>query len=377
MQNRKNYPAAIQSLQTSLRGEPDDQVGWVRLGEAYARAGRHAAAIKALEHAKTLRPDDWICSYLVADVQSQTGQFIEAITSLQSILDEHPSELGVLIALSTAHLNNGAQQVSSGFFARAEVSFLTAIEVALEAMETNYGFSRVAWKIIADSLFRYSGIQLPRETERLLDALITVKEILEVAPSIPISKPLVDSFSPESVSTLNILEFGVATYEYRISFGFHDDKAKAGAWYDLGVALQNLRSRSTESHTAVAQDQVIRCLKEAVSAEPDEELHWIALGDAYFLKNAKSAQHAYIRSLELNSKVGVSLVLKCMLRDHPVERSYLDQPWFTLFTPRRSRARKPGVLTRSSSGPQLPSRVVGTRSGGKCTWARAGRRTHF
>jgi superkiller protein 3 len=305
MQNRKNYPAAIQSLQISLRGEPDDQVGWVRLGEAYARAGRHAAAIKALEHAKTLRPDDWVCSYLIADVQSQTGQFTEAITSLKSILDEHPSELGVLIALSTAHLNNGAQEVSSGFFARAEVSFLTAIEVAWKAMETNSGFSRVAWKIVADSLFRYSGIQSPRETQRLTDALITLKEILEAAPSIPISKPLVDSFSPEAVSALNTLEFAIATYEYRISFGFYDDKAKASAWYDFGVALQTLRSRNVASHATITQDQAIRCLKEAASAEPDEELHWIALGDAYFLKNAKSAQHAYIRSLELNSKVSV------------------------------------------------------------------------
>ena len=312
MQNRKNYPTAIQSLQISLRGEPDDQVGWVRLGEAYARAGRHAAAIKALEHARTLQPDDWVCSYLIADVQSQTGQFTEAITSLQAVLDEYPTELGVLIALSTAHLNSGAQHVSLGFFARAEVSFLTAVEVALTAMETNSGFSRIAWKIIADSLFRYSGIQLPRETQRLLDALITLKEILGAAPSVPISKPLVDSFPPEVVSALNILEFAVATYEYRISFGFHDDKAKASAWYDLGVALRTLRSRNTESHVTITQDQVIRCLKEAASAEPDEELHWIALGDAYFLRNAKSAQHSYIRSLELNSKVRV-IPLHCQV----------------------------------------------------------------
>ena len=275
------------------------------MGEAYARAGRHAAAIKALEYARTLRPDDWICSYLVADVQSQTGQFTEAITSLQSIFDEHPSELGVLIALSTAHLNNGAQQVSLGFFARAEVSFLTAIEVTWKAMETNPGFSRVAWKIIADSLFRYSSIRLPREAQRLSDALTTLKEILETAPSIPISKPFVDSFSPGVVSALNTLEFAVATYEYRISFGFYDDKAKASAWYDLGVAMQTLRGRNIGSHAIITQDQVIRCLKEAASAEPDEELHWIALGDAHFLKNAKSAQHAYIRSLELNSKVRV------------------------------------------------------------------------
>lgn len=182
---------------------------------------------------------------------------------------------------------------------------MTAIEVAWRAMETNSGFSRVTWKIIGDALFRYSGIRFPRETQRLSDALITLMEILEAAPSIPISKPLVHSFSPEVISALNILEFAVAAYEYRISFGSHDDRAKASAWYDLGVALQTLLSRNVGSHAAVTQDQIIRCLKEAVSAEPDEELHWIGLGDAYFLKNAKNAQHAYIRSLELNSKVRV------------------------------------------------------------------------
>lgn len=302
MQNRKNHPAAIQSLQISLRGEPDDQVGWVRLGEAYARAGRHAAAIKALEHARTLRPNDWICSYLIADVQSQIGRFTEAITSLQSILDDHPSELGVLVALSTAHLNQGTQQLSLGFLARAEVSFLTAIEVAWTAMETNSGFSRVLWKIIADSLFRYSSIQSPGETQRFSDALATLEAILEAAPSIPISKPLI---AAEGVSSLSLLKFAAATYEYRISFGFLDDKAKASAWYDLGVALQTLRSRNVASHATITQDQVVHCLKEAVSAEPDQESYWIALGNAYFLENAKSAQHAYIRSLELDSKVRV------------------------------------------------------------------------
>lgn len=273
------------------------------MGEAYARAGRHVAATKALEHAKTLRPEDWICSYLIADVRSQTGYFTEAITSLESILDEHPSELGVLIALSTARLNNGIQEAALGFSSRAEVSFLAAIEVALTAMETNYGFSRVSWKIIADSLFRYSRIQLVGEAQRFLDVLITLKRILEAAPSIPISKPLVVSFAPEGITTLNALEFAVATYEYRITFGFHDDKAKASAWYDLGVALQTLRIQAITFHGTIVQSQVIRCLREAVSAEPDEELNWIALGDAYFPNNAKNAQHAYIRSLELNSKV--------------------------------------------------------------------------
>jgi len=34
-------------------------------------------------------------------------------------------------------------------------------------------------------------------------------------------------------------------------------------------------------------------------------MYWIAMGDVHFLSHAKTAQHAYIKALEINSKVRV------------------------------------------------------------------------
>ena len=54
-------------------------MSWLRLGEAYSKAGRFAAALKALERARELDPDDWIASYFIGEVQRQMGLYEEAI----------------------------------------------------------------------------------------------------------------------------------------------------------------------------------------------------------------------------------------------------------------------------------------------------------
>ena len=45
-QTRRNYPPAIEALQIALRTDVDDYMSWLRLGEAYSKAGRYAAAFK-------------------------------------------------------------------------------------------------------------------------------------------------------------------------------------------------------------------------------------------------------------------------------------------------------------------------------------------
>src|ERR1700728_4416313 len=99
-QTRKNYSQAIQALQIALRADTDDQIAWLRLGEAYSRGGRHAAAMKALVRARELDPDDWMCSFFIGEVQRQMGQYQEAVDSFQSILVTRPLETGVMMSLA-------------------------------------------------------------------------------------------------------------------------------------------------------------------------------------------------------------------------------------------------------------------------------------
>ena len=86
LQTRRNYHAAIDAFQIALRTDEDDHMSWLRLGEAYSKAGKYAAASKALEHARELDPEDWVASYFIGEVQRQMGAYEDAITAFQSIL---------------------------------------------------------------------------------------------------------------------------------------------------------------------------------------------------------------------------------------------------------------------------------------------------
>ncbi|KAN0101324.1 hypothetical protein V8E55_001308 [Tylopilus felleus] len=44
----RNSVQSIETFQVALYTEPEDQLLWIHLGEAYSRAGHHTAALKAL-----------------------------------------------------------------------------------------------------------------------------------------------------------------------------------------------------------------------------------------------------------------------------------------------------------------------------------------
>ncbi|KAG2128352.1 uncharacterized protein EDB93DRAFT_1268447 [Suillus bovinus] len=55
---RRNYAESIKAFQVALRADVDDQLPWLRLGEACSKAGRGVAALRTLGRAHELRPDD-------------------------------------------------------------------------------------------------------------------------------------------------------------------------------------------------------------------------------------------------------------------------------------------------------------------------------
>lgn len=232
------------------------------------------------------------------------GQFKEAIETLKSILDEKSlaAEPGILISLANAYLDLGVQEAFTGFSYRAESSFLSSIETALKAIESSPGFRRVAWKFLADSLYHLSDIDTFADISRVCHTLSVVERYISVSDRLVELNIL--PLLPDQCSTgIKVLDFAVAAFDYRITFGFYDEKAKASAWFDLGIALQSWAKRNDASeHRKGAQEKSTRCLKESILADAGNELYWVALGDTYFEENAKSAQHAYVKALEINSK---------------------------------------------------------------------------
>ncbi|EGN99549.1 hypothetical protein SERLA73DRAFT_159810 [Serpula lacrymans var. lacrymans S7.3] len=301
---RRNYSAAIQAFQVALRAIPDDQLSWVRLGEAYSKAGRHAAALRALIHARELREDDWICTYLIGEVQRQTAQFQDALLSFQSILDERPSEIVVLMAVAQTHLDLGREERTTGFLSRAEESFVACIWVALRAVEESSGYRSVAWKTAADAIFSLSKHTSFTDVESVRDVLNEV--LLSVKPHT--SSRLTGILVPASIELdvplngLRALEVAIAAYDYRLSLGSTEGAAAGSSWFDLGIALNCWSVHCPSEAQEKVTVQANTCLMQALQEEPANPTYWNTLGALNFIAKPKTAQHAYIKSLEIDSK---------------------------------------------------------------------------
>lgn len=247
-----------------------------------------------------------MCTYLTGEVLRQTGQFTEAIESFHSVLAQNPSELGAIMALAQTYLDLGCSEDVMGFATRAELSFSTAIQKSLEAMECSAGFRRAAWKIVADALFelsRRSTYKLEDDVRSALDAVVRLvsAEVTERLAEI-VSLSRTQNNSPLKGSS--VLEVAIVAYDFRLSLGSQEDPGIGSAWADLGSALYAwTKSMQDPEKKARAQKQANSCMTEALRADPGNDAYWTALGGVNFLDHPKTAQHAYIKALEIDHKV--------------------------------------------------------------------------
>ena len=110
-----------------------------------------------------------------------------------------------------------------------------------------------------------------------------------------------------------ILKTAISAYSFRISLGSLDDTSAASALYDLGMALCALAAdEPDELQRDVVHKSAVSCLKEALKLDPMNDAYWNTLGNALFSRHPKSAQHAYIRALEIDTKVALPQLVRYM-----------------------------------------------------------------
>lgn len=316
--HRQNYPAAIQAFQIALRAEPDDQSLWLRLGESYGKAGRLAAAVKALGRASALDSGDWGCSYLIGDIERRMGHFQNAINIFKSILDSHPSEVGVLFSLSQTHLDLGQMESSSGFPLRSEDSITAAIQIALAMIKGSFGFRSVAWKVITDAAFLLSDSSgfVDEGSVRLLfqDANNLFLDGCSQLAGFMNKRNLQDDLPLSGAAALEVAIFASAS---RLSIGASDQLSRGSAWYDLGISLYSWTICSRHAADALRiQARAIECLTSALQEDPENEVYWNSFGSAQFLLRPIIAQHAYIKALDINPKRATTWVNLGLLYVH-------------------------------------------------------------
>ena len=254
-----------------------------------------------------------MCTYLIGDVHRQTGRFQEAIASFHSVLQVQPNEPGVLTSLARTHVDLGLSELSTGFMSRAQDSFVTALHVLFQFLDTNTSFHSFAWKVVADAIYHLSRLSSFTDEAAVRTILSQACSYLTSdfgdrlagSVTIPITLP------EDRLTGTDALRVAVAAYSHRISLGLLGATATGSAWYDFGLALFNLTGRiftEGEQRDKVL-NQALASIKEAIRAQPGEDSYWRALGDMNLVSQPKEAQHAYIRALEINSKVAHSFFL--------------------------------------------------------------------
>ncbi|KAJ9476702.1 Superkiller protein 3 [Pseudozyma hubeiensis] len=374
---KKRFEDAILAFQIALRAEPDDQVSWQRLGQAYALAGRHVAALKCFAKCLELveanddpQDDGWQAQYSIGDVHLELGNFSTAVETFSSILDKHPQELGVRVALSNAFLLSSRQELATGYVERAEISANSAIREATQALLHHDKHLRSAWKVIADAVFHLSKFGRLRQAASLLTAdgggeltpILKLAEELDTdakLPSISVVTHKKLSLSAENLelSPFRLLQISVYLFKLRVVLNASDDKVAGSAWADLATALYCV-SRAmllpsshcfliapastsivdlAESQSAQARLQAIGSIKQALRHEPGQEAYWLLLGNLTFHSSVKLAQHCFVRAIENapKSPIGwtnlgllylhhgdVELANECLIKAQTVDPDY-------------------------------------------------------
>jgi superkiller protein 3 len=332
----------------------------------YSKAGRHAAAIKALNRALELDPSDWTCSFQIGELKREMGMYQEASSIFEAILVERPKEFSVLASLARTYLELGLMESNGGYHMRAEDSFLNAIDIALAIVNHHMKFRSIAWKVVSDAALRLSTRPVIHDNARVQHMIKSVRSLLFTEHATAIDLPSFrDLESPENLAVLRI---SIYACNLRAALDTSPSINQGSAWYDLGIGLQIWKNNApTKNQPPEIDKEIVNSLTQALRADPSNDLYWNAFGNAHFSERPKIAQHAYIRSLELDPKV--SLMKTCtsgVYKLLPTERSDMDKSGFAVLPSWRFRACERSVTSSSSYRSRLSLRLAQPSSGGHC-----------
>lgn len=332
--NKQEYQLAIVSFLAALRISPDNYQPYVGLGESYHNSGRYNSALRTFNYA--LEPHDgvdmkvtgerWFAKYMLANVYRELGQYDEASVGLLGVLEERPTEFGVLMSLLQNYVEHAWRCIETGLYGQAVENAKEAIGTADKIFKQSPSAFNM-WKAVGDacSIFSWAQASIPdfpigtlRElfnnsaNSQVYEPVSDVDKVSlsqldneDAAGVLPVSKPLIAS----------ILAFKRALHSCS-----HDIHAQAVAWYNLGWAEQRAQAASNTKSGKKHSSAAVRCFKRAIELEAGNAEFWNALGIVTTTLNPKVAQHSFVRSLhlnELNAKVWANLGVLYLLQNDP------------------------------------------------------------
>ncbi|CAK1365920.1 unnamed protein product [Cercospora beticola] len=330
--NKQEYQQAIVSFLAALRISPDDYQSYVGLGESYHNSGRYNSALRTFTYA--LDPHDdtklkingetWFARYMLANVHRELGEFEEAESGLKSVLEERPSEFGVLMSLLQCYTEHAWRCVETGLFGQAVRCAISAVETAVRVGKISPQAFNM-WKSVGDACSIFTWVQnsindFPSaEVQELLNtsAEQSMFEVLADVDLVSLGSLDTDGTN-DPASPPEPLVAAILAYKRAVRSASHDVHAQAVAWYNLGWAEQRAHASSAAKAAKRYLTTAVRCFKRAIELEAGNPELWNALGVVTTTLNPKVAQHSFVRSLhlnELNAKVWANLGVLYLLQN--------------------------------------------------------------
>lgn len=321
--HKQDFPKAIVSFQSALRMAPNDYHSWVGLGESYYRSGRYVSATRAilnaqrLEESTTIDPDDvWFTKFMLANIKRELGEFDEAISLYQDVMQGRSNEDGVAIALLQALIDSALDSFDKGFFGKSVNTARDALKFASQAPEgikESFNF----WKAVADACAIFTSIQgrvsdFPIEQVRALlgnadgrPEFELLKDIDRVDSTVVLAQGLFADDEKVGVDLTRAVHATILAHKRAIHASTQDQHAQSVAFYNLGWAEQRAHACLPDSLKAKSSrysKAAIRCFKRAIELEAGNAEFWNALGVVTSQINPGVSQHAFVRSLYLNER---------------------------------------------------------------------------
>jgi superkiller protein 3 len=325
--NKQDFHKSIVSFQSALRISPDDYHCWVGLGESYHSSGRYIAATKAILNAQKLESeskmdlaaDSWFAKYMLANIKRELGEYDDAIELYQSVIETHPGEEGVVIAMMQTMVDNALVSVERGQYGKA-IQFAT--EALKFAASTDEGVMQTFnfWKTVGDACSVFTSVQshtaeFPLQEIRSLlerapqESFNMMAEFDKVSTDVVFSKGIYSNDEQPGIELTRCLQATILSHKVAAHISSGDIHAQAVAYYNLGWAeyrahtcLPSQLRRKSSSYSRAA----IRCFKRAIELEAGNAEFWNALGVVTSEVNVSVSQHAFVRSLHINERSPVA-----------------------------------------------------------------------
>jgi superkiller protein 3 len=324
--NRQQYTKSIVSYQAALRISPEDYHSWVGLGESYHNSGRYVAATKAFEHAEALETNlteteagnIWFARYMLANVKRELGEYEDAITRYEAVLDMRPNEFGVMIALLQTLTESSWKSLEMGLFNDAAKFAQKAISVAKPMAEERPKVFNL-WKAVGDACAVFSYLKDKArflsvcDLKSLLNTKLDDDAFQILADGDDVGSNYLDLLDPSEktdASAANTRIFAtILAYKRAVFVSADDIHAQAVSWYNLGWAEHRAyrcidfgTAKKEKKHARKFLKAAIRCFKRAIELEAGNGEFWNSLGVVTSSLSPKVAQHAFVRSLHLNDR---------------------------------------------------------------------------